>query len=103
MSQLGCVHSNSAKTFSLEEQHQAELDEEAKRHEQEFLELENQIEQERIGFKKQRQNYSEIIDEMKGKLNELTDDIQKKEGLNKVSIYQHFQFNYSHTICETRK
>ena len=68
----------------LEEHHQAELDEQAKRQDQEFLELENQLEQEKLQRKQLTDNLEEEIEMYKLKLQGANNQIEKNNAQTKV-------------------
>ena len=70
----------------LEEHHQAELDEQAKRQDQEFLELENQLEQEKLQRKQLTDNLEEEIEMYKLKLQGANNQIEKNNAQTKVRV-----------------
>ena len=72
----------------LEENHQVELDEETKRHEQEILEIEAQLVDERLRLKQVESNLDDEIDQLKMRLTTQINDYEKLEKTKSESDQQ---------------
>ena len=72
----------------LEENHQVELDEETKRHEQEILEIEAQLVDERLRLKQVESNLDDEIDQLKMRLTTQINDYKKLETTKSESDQQ---------------
>ena len=72
----------------LEENHQVELDEETKRHEQEILEIEAQLVDERLRLKQVESNLDDEIDQLKMRLTTQINDYEKLETTKSESDQQ---------------
>ena len=69
---------------SLEEQHQAEMEEEYKRQEEEMMEIENQLEREKKMRKREKDDLDDQNELQKGKIEGLQASIQKSNEQIKV-------------------